>query len=168
MSKLKIFGEAHFEPTSVAAIESEIRRLKPKYIVHELLDDHVLDPTQVASALENCGKTNTPCDPETNIDLFRLAVDLGAWLVGCDLSDKEKRDLKSRPLHRQFAAREQHMLEVIHQYAEKSDVVVVVGDIHLRSTSNRTMGTSPIYQSWIKDRLDAEIHRAPKQFQEML
>ena len=164
---MKIFGEAHFEQASVSAIEKAIRELKPKYIVHELLDDHVLSPDQVEVAFRNAGKSNSPCDPETNIDLFRLALDLNAWLVGCDLSDKEKRDLKSQPLFKQFAKREIRMLEVIHEYADKRDAVAVVGDIHLRRTYNRTMGPSPIYTSWEKDRLQVEIIRAPEQFQEM-
>lgn len=167
MTKLTIFGESHFEPSSVKGIEDQIRKMKPKIIVHELLDRFVLTPDEVKKALAECGKPDTPCDPETNIDIFRLAVELGAGLVGCDLSDKEKRDLKSQALFKQFAAREIRMLEVIQQYAHRDDVVVVVGDIHLRSTWNRSMGPSPIHTSWIKDRLDANIVRAAKEFQEV-
>lgn len=167
MSKMTIFGEAHFETSSVRAIEDAIRVIRPTVIIHELLDRGIYTPEEARKALLTAGHPDSPCDPETNIDVFRLGVELNAKLIGCDLSDDEKRALKSLPLFKQFVPREERMLEVFHGVNIPGPIVAVVGDIHLRSKGNRTFGPSLIYTSWEKGRLDADIVRAPKQFQEM-
>lgn len=167
MEKITIFGEAHFEPTSVASIQDQIRKLKPTVIVHEMLGSGIYTVEEARRALETAGLPDSPCDPELNIDVFRLGVELNAKLFGCDLSEREKQEIAHKSLGKQFAAREGRMLEVIHGIADKRNMVVVVGDIHLRRTWNRTVGPSAIYQSWEKGRLDATIIRAPEQFQEI-
>ena len=167
MERITIFGEAHFEPSSVASIQEQIRKLKPTVIVHEMLGSGMYTVEEAKKALANAGHPDSPCDPELNIDVFRLGVELNAKLFGCDLSDKNKEEIKTRGLGYQFSRREGRMLEVIHGIADKRNMVVVVGDIHLRRTWNRTIGPSAITTSWEKGRLDATIIRAPEEFQEI-
>lgn len=167
MEKITIFGEVHFEPSSVASIQDAIRKLKPTVIVHEMLGSGIYTVEEAKEALDTAGHPDSPCDPELNIDVFRLGVELNAKLFGCDLSEHQMKEIAHKPLYKQFAAREARMLEVIHGISDKRNMVVVVGDIHLRRTWNRSMGPSPITVSWEKGRLDATIIRAPEEFQEM-
>ena len=164
---IMIFGEAHFEPESVKSIDEAIRRLKPTVIVHELLDDRIFTVDEAKKALANAGKPNSPCDPQTNIDVFQLGVDLNAKLFGCDLSQRQKAELKSQPLSKQFAEREKRMLEVIFGIEDKSNMVVVVGDIHLRKTYPRNMGPSAITEAIQNGLLKAVVIRAADMFREV-
>lgn len=161
-----IYGEAHFQPSSVDLIKSRIMVAKPSVLIHELVDDAVLTPTEVRRALVACGVGNC-CDPDTNQDVFTLAARLGIGLVGCDLSEAEKLALKNEPLWKQFAVREQRMLEVMRQYQQQENVIAVVGDIHLRTERNPDLGDPSVINKAVRNgSLKATIVRTDRRFWE--
>lgn len=143
MSKLYILGEAHYNAQSRDRIEAFIRQHRPKFLLHELLyQDVALDRATIKKRLDDCRKGEL-CDPQLNRDIYQLGFDIGVGLVGIDLDNPPKTTIAE-----QFEAREQNMVRLIEQYRHKGDVVVVVGDIHLRSKANNTVRESPLYLNY--------------------
>ncbi len=153
-----IFGEAHQSTKNVAYINRRITEIKPKFILHELLySDVALTPSVIKERLDKC-KRGGVCDPRLNKDIYELGLSIGAGLVGIDTHVKDT-DLK-----RSFQKREAFMLDKIRQYMSSGgDVVVVVGDIHLREQYSHTLG-EPSVLNQLADK--AVIERAPKELRE--
>lgn len=166
-----IYGEAHFQQASVKFIRDEIIRLKPRVLIHELVGDHAIAANDVDQHLRDC-VIGGICDPETNRDIFEIASELKIPLIGCDLSVDELGSIKRLSLEKQLALREKRMLEIIRisSYAagpKASNVVAVVGDIHLREKKNPELGyPSVIYSAVRAGTLKAEIIRCDKQWRE--
>jgi hypothetical protein len=168
-----IYGEAHFQPESVAFIEERIRTAAASctgsiVLAHELAGDGVYTPLRARRELENCGEGNV-CDPLINKDIFALAVELDIMLVGIDLPAVEIEAFKG-DLPRQFAAREKRMIEVLRRLPinTRRRTIAVVGDAHLRYTTTKELGgPSKIHLAVQRGTLTAEIVRAEKKWREV-
>jgi hypothetical protein len=165
---LYIYGEAHFQPESVKFIHEEIERIRPHVLVHELLNDAVLSYRDVKAQLAKCDGSDW-CDPDVNRDVFQLAAKLKIPLIGCDLSHAQLEANKAFPLAEQFAQREKRMLEVMRIVPNTrfARVVVVVGDIHLRTKPNKDLGEPSVIAQAIKNKsLKADVVRCRPEWRE--
>jgi len=141
-----IFGENHHVRDSVETIEREIKRLKPDYVLHELLYEDVIDNKQEArKRLSHCRIGGHQCDPSINKDVYELAYKLDIPFIGIDLEDVPQHySLKNK-----FLLREKHMVEKIKEYLGKGKIVVIVGDTHLRTIRTNELGdASLIYKEF--------------------
>lgn len=153
-----VFGEAHNNPENVAYINAKIREIKPTVILHELLySDQALTADVIKQRLRQC-KVGGVCDPRLNKDIYELGLEIGTALIGIDTVVRDT-DLK-----RQFKKRETYMLEQIRKYLGSThNVVVVVGDIHLREQSSLMLGEPSVLNQLTGSVI---IERAPKELRE--
>lgn len=162
-----VFGEIHNNTASVKNINNEIRKIKPDFILHELLyDDKCLTQIEVSNRLNNCS-IGGKCDPRINKDIYQLGYDLKAKLIGIDLDIAYPKRLK---IGEQFRRRESHMLRLIEQYClEDSDlkIVIVVGDTHLRSKVSKDLGSSSVLSRFFSNNKNFIVNRAPLEIQEL-
>lgn len=141
-----IYGENHSNQKEIRKINNQIRLRKPDFILHELLyEDKVLTKAQVLNRLANC-KEGSLCDPRLNKDLYQLAFDLEIPMIGIDLEVDTNLSLKDK-----FKLRETHMVKMINKYNKKGDILVVVGDTHLRTIKTKTLG-EPLLHNAFKDK----------------
>lgn len=167
-----IYGENHFNPTSVEGIRDKIRKraaLGDMVFATELVPTGVYDSRRIARELAASANGN-PCDPRTNQDIFELAdAFAGITLVGIDLPEDQIDQLKD-DLPKQFAAREAHMVQTLRSFSNdmKRKTVVLVGDAHLRCTTTKALGgPSKIHLAVLRRTLDAQIVRADKPHREV-
>jgi len=142
MSKLYIFGEDHSKLKEITKIDAKIAKIKPDYLLHELLyADVALTKEVIEQRLHHC-KEGGLCDPRLNKDIYELGLAHDIKLVGIDLDID---GLTHLPLAEQFKRRERHMVKMIERYRLKGTVCVVVGDAHLRTERSAELGDpSPI------------------------
>lgn len=165
---LYVYGEAHFQPESVDFIRTEIERIRPQVLIHELLYDAVLSVKDIRKQLANCDGRDW-CDPQVNKDIFELAAKLRIPVFGCDLSKAQLEANRKLPLAVQFAEREKRMLEVLNIIPSSrfARVVCVVGDIHLRTQASPELGAASCIAVAAKNRsLKADIIRVNEQWRE--
>lgn len=137
MSKLYFFGEDHSKLKEIAKIDAKIVKLKPDYLLHELLyADMALTKEVIEQRLLHC-KEGGLCDPRLNKDIYELGLANNIKLVGIDL---DVNGLTHLPLAEQFKRRERHMVKMIEKYRLKGTVCVVVGDAHLRTERSIELG----------------------------
>jgi len=164
-----IFGEAHSNPESVLFIQEQIKKIRPLTIVHEMLGVNKFIRSQVGNELAKCSSPRAVCQIGLNDDVFKLAASLGASLIGCDLSQREFGNLKDKPLIEVFAAREARMLATLLSVSRRiEDIVMVVGDTHLRTVETPELGPiSPIQQAIKSGLVRAKVTRAPVAMREI-
>lgn len=127
MIHLIIFGENHTKPKEIKHINNLIQKLKPDYVLHELLYNDVCKNKDIAKQrLQNC-KNGELCDPRLNKDLYKLCYKTNIPFIGID-----------RKPSGTFEEREKVMINIIKKYIKKGKkkngiIVVVVGDTHLRT-----------------------------------
>lgn len=84
MAKLYFFGEDHSKLKEIAKIDAKIVRLKPDYLLHELLyADLALTKEVIEQRLHHC-KEGGICDPRLNKDIYELGLTHDIKLVGID------------------------------------------------------------------------------------
>jgi hypothetical protein len=155
MSDLIIFGENHTEPSEIIQIQNEIRKIKPDFILLELMyEDEVWDRKDAKKRLDNC-KEGELCDPRLNVDWYELAYELNIPCIGIDLDEKKIKVLSKK---QSFEKREKHMVDIITDYLITGTVVVVVGDSHLRTTETEELGKPSLIQTVFSN--DAKIIRS--------
>lgn len=149
-----IFGESHYDVKNREYIAHRIREIKPKFILHELLyTDVVSSKADIKKRLNEC-RVDGICDPRLNKDIYELGLEIDASLIGIDAN------IRDTDLKRQFTKREAHMLKKINEYLNTPhDVVVVVGDIHLRERANLTLGEPSVLNQLVGK---AIIERLPR------
>lgn len=148
-----IYGENHSDKKEIRKINKQIRLRKPDFILHELLyEDRVLNKKQALNRLNNC-KEGSVCDPRLNKDLYQLAFDLEIPIIGIDLKIKNN----NLSLKDKFKLREHHMMEMIYKYHRKGNIIVIVGDTHLRTIKTKILG-EPFLHNIFKNK--AEIIRS--------
>ena len=135
--------------------------------MHELVyGDHCSSVEELEKRLKE-SKPGGVCDPELNEDIYLLAKDLKAELIGIDNGDTLPSTVKGAE---RFIAREQHMLEKILKVVTKATdkvVVVVVGDTHLRTKPHEDLTEPSCIYTSLKDQHRVIIKRAPKAFREV-
>lgn len=162
-----ILGELHTSRSSIQSIEKKIRKLKPRVLLHELIWDF-------SGSVKDLSSEEIKQIPQYakgfNNDIFELAQELEVeTLKGCDLSEETLEKLKKQKvdLKEMFALREARMLKVALRYSGQSDVVMVVGDIHLREKDSDDLGPpSSLMQAIIDGDLEATVERLPTSQQE--
>lgn len=164
-----VFGEMHFINESVTGIEHKIRSIKPSVILHELAyADKCLTNEVLKDRIKNA-KPGELCDPELNIDVYKLALELNAKLIGIDP------EVRVRTTHKPtvFEHREFEMLKKVREWGSKNpaDVIcVVVGDTHLRSKGftdgDLVFKPSELYTA-LKNNPKVTIQRADKKHREV-
>jgi pheromone shutdown protein TraB len=144
MNNIIIYGENHNSQKEIRKINNQIRLRKPDFILHELLyEDKVLNKKQALSRLANC-KEGSLCDPRLNKDLYQLSFDLNIPMIGIDLEiTDDNLSLKDK-----FKLRETHMIEMINKYHKKGNIIVVVGDTHLRTIKTKILGEPLLYNAF--------------------
>lgn len=146
MNTIIIYGENHSDQKEIRKINNQIRLRKPDFILHELLyEDKVLNRKQALNRLANCGEGSL-CDPRLNKDLYQLAFDLEIPMIGIDLEVDTNLSLKNK-----FKLRETHMIKMINKYHKKGNIIVVVGDTHLRTIKTKILG-EPLLHNTFKDK----------------
>jgi radical SAM superfamily enzyme len=168
---IHIFGEIHTNEESVKTITDRIRALKPTVILHELAySDKCLTKEQLEARIKG-SRIGGKCDPELNQDVYELALELGAKLIGIDTSYQ----LGSVNNNTKFTVRETHMYNMIMDWghdAKDEMICVVVGDTHLRSAgvkgdSQTTLKTASIIYTKLKNNPKVTINRADKHMREV-
>lgn len=160
-----LLGEAHNSAASVSLVEAIIRKTKPTVLIHELLFDYMGGYVKLNSG----NFSNVPqYAVGTNDDLFDLVVELKIPIViGCDLPEKALDLIRNKSLEEQFIAREKRMFEIIREYSGRKDVVVVLGDIHLRETTSKDFpDLPPLVQAIQSGKIKAKVTRVPDSLQE--
>lgn len=156
--KIYIFGEIHNNISSVEYIKNQIIRIKPEYILHELLyEDTCLDKETIQSRLDNNG-INELCDPRINKDIYEIGLRLNCKLIGI------AKEVNANSIQKQFKLREQHMIYIIKQYVSEY-IMVVLGDTHLRS-NNTILGSNYLYQ-YLASLNNIIVKRVPKKLREI-
>lgn len=119
--KIIIFGEDHRDISEVKEISEKIKKIKPDYILHELLyNDICLNKKEIKNRLNNCKEGNY-CDPRLNKDIYELGYEENIPLIGIDLDLK---NLQKLSIRKQFEKREKNMVKKINQYKNKGTIVV--------------------------------------------
>lgn len=149
-----IFGERHYDVNNRNKIRKQIEAIMPEYLLHELLyEDICLTKEEIKSRLKNC-KSGELCDPRLNDDLYRLGLLLDLKLVGIDIEVIGN----SLSIEEKHKIRETHMVSTIKKYEDK-EIVVVVGDDHLRENDfSLTNHTSPIIKEFKKRAVIKRAH----------
>lgn len=167
-----IYGENHFNPTSVEGIRDKIRKraaLGEMILATELVPTGVYDAKRIRRELAECAEGKA-CDPRINKDIFELADEFfGVTLIGIDLPEDQIDKLKD-DLPKQFSAREAHMVATLRSFSNdmKRKTVVLIGDAHLRCTTTKALGgPSKIHLAVLRRTLDAQIVRADKPHREV-
>lgn len=152
LNKLLILGEAHMHAAHVRSVNEAIVVANPDYLLHELVhEDLALESVVLAHRIKTC-RIGGLCDPRLNQDIYQLALTHGYGLVGIDIEVNAPLSFNEK-----FLQRETHMVKMIQRWAPRGDVVVVVGDAHLRDGS-------PLINYFSKL---ATIVRAPMTLREM-
>ena len=146
---LRIYSDMH-TVEDLERIRDVLLLYKPEYFLCEfLLDDRVMNKKEAKIRIDKAGR-GEKCDPYFNISYYRMAVDVDIPFIGIDLDvryvmkDKEK-------LKESFRIREARMVEVINEFRVKGNVVVFVGDTHLRTIATNELGPiSPIQKEFSK------------------
>lgn len=156
MNNIIIYGENHNSQKEIRKINNRIQLRKPDFILHELLyEDEVLNKKQALNRLANC-KKGSLCDPRLNKDLYQLAFDLEIPVIGIDLEVDTNLSLKDK-----FKLRETHMIKMINKYHKKGNIIVVVGDTHLRTIKTKILG-EPLLHNAFKDKAKIIRSRFPE------
>lgn len=160
-----IVGEAHHSVASVRDVEKLIREKKPSVLIHELIWDYSgtgkdLKPNKLTEIKQYAQGTND--------DVFKPAIELKIEsLIGCDLPEDKLNHMKDLSLAEQFDVREQRMFKIAKRYSGRSDVVMVVGDIHLREKPSKDFPLiSKLVEAVKEGTLEAEIKRVPTSLRE--
>lgn len=141
-----IYGENHNNRKEINKINKQLLLQKPDFILHELLyEDRVLNKKQALNRLNNC-KEGSLCDPRLNKDLYQLAFDSEIPIIGIDLEVDNNLFLKDK-----FKLRETHMIKMINKYYKKGNIIVVVGDTHLRTIKTKILG-EPLLHNTFKNK----------------
>ena len=139
-----IFGENHTKPNEIIRINNYIRKHKPDFVLHELLySDKVSNRKIAKSRLDKCNDGYL-CDPKLNKDIYKLAFELDIPFIGIDLDE----NYSNLSLKQQFLLREKHMISIINKYKNKGNIIVVIGDSHLRQNKNKILGDPLIYNTF--------------------
>jgi len=143
-----LYGEFHSRHIELQ--EKLIQRLKPEYLLHEILWNFRLEEEkQIKETLEFYKRNPKLCedsfDPiigfrcySENEHLYRWALKYGLKLVGCDLSFEEKQKFDYiEDKNIEWKAREERMGKTIIEISRLTNepVLAIVGDTHLRDSS---------------------------------
>lgn len=133
ITRIVVFGEAHFVEGEVDRIRDQVLTINPDLILHELPDDD-----------RGFYKKNLP-DAEVK--------PLETKSFGRNLSVKD-----------QFKIRENSMIDNIKSALESEkykNIVIVVGDTHLRSIKTKELGDPILYNYLTSIDNVAKIYRSP-------
>ncbi len=155
MYNLFIFGESHGNEKECIEIQNQIRKINPDILLLELLyEDEVWNKEEALNRIKNC-EIGGVCDPRLNLDLYQLAAELNIPCIGIDLDDDKIEGLSTKE---QFKMREKHMVEMIKGYMVSGNVVVVLGDTHLRTINTDELGSASLIQKEFRNK--AKIFRS--------
>lgn len=171
-----MIGEAHDEPYYEWFIEEAMKLFNPDYFLTEHTQYLNVKPGEFLTRLDNLGKDGLPynkytkrwltigmkydiefigmdwCPPDNNPDTF------------ADTVYGEVDDLTA--LRKSFKLRERAMLDNLIKYSKLGKVLLQVGDTHMRTTDNATLGISPLAQYGISNAKSIGMFRLPQQYQE--
>lgn len=161
--KILIFGENHYDEDYRIVINKRIERLKPDYLLHELLYEvEAVTRDEISKYLGDCSdKHNGPlmCEPSINKDIYELGYKYNIPLIGIDIDNYDNK-LKNLSLKEIFRLREERMVEKIYQFYNKGRIVVVVGDTHLRTLKTRELGDISLIQKRFSNDRNVKIIRS--------
>lgn len=169
--KIFIFGENHIQLNEIQSYYNQIRKLHKEFkgniiLLHELLFQDFIPNKEVAlKRLKDSGE-NKLADPRVNIDIYQLLIELNIKGYGIEydyLKDYNQFEWNKLSLKERFKLRENHMLKMIQLYCKTNDdkqIVIVLGDTHLRTIKTKDLGDiSPIYK-YFKDNPSVIITRS--------
>lgn len=132
---LVLFGETHGYLDEDHIRERALKKLKPDYILYELLENKMLRTQQEKSTF-----LDQPDEKQFSIistygelkTLVGLGLELSIPIIGCDLKNTGRKSTEFKEDEQELMKkRQKHQYNIIKDYASKGTVFVSIGIYHL-------------------------------------